>query len=289
MKVTVYTLNAFAKTENGGNPAGVVLDAHALSDGEMQRIAAKVGFSETAFVCRSDTADRKLRFFTPAAEVDLCGHATIAAFSLLARKQILRLGRYTQETKAGLLPVEIGDDGVIFMDQNNPVFYETVDARELADSLNIPEDCLMPGVPAQIVSTGLRDILIPVGTLSQLLGIRPDFDKIKAVSKKYDVIGYHLFTLESLHSATAHCRNLAPLYDIPEEAATGTSSGALGCYLYEHGLIPEKSVSHLVFEQGYAMNRPSEIFVQVALEKGRVSGVRVGGFARDIREIEVEA
>ena len=63
--------------------------------------------------------------------------------------------------------------------------------------------------------------------------MKPDFEKITAVSKKYNVIGYHVFTLETKFDSTAHCRNFAPLYDIPEESATGTSYGALSCYLFK--------------------------------------------------------
>lgn len=113
METTVYTLTAFSKAVNGGNPAGVVLDADFLSEHEMQKIAAEVGFSETAFVQKSENADFKLRFFTPCAEVDLCGHATVAAFYLLAYKGLIEVGEYSQETKAGILKVENHQNGIL--------------------------------------------------------------------------------------------------------------------------------------------------------------------------------
>ena len=122
MKIQVHTLNAFAKTENGGNPAGVVLNASDLSDEQMLEVAKKVGFSETAFVQKSDNADFKVKFFTPSAEVDLCGHATIATFYLLGNKQVIQPGDYKQETKAGILNIEILHDGSVLMDQNTPIF-----------------------------------------------------------------------------------------------------------------------------------------------------------------------
>lgn len=87
MKIRVYTLHSFAKTMDGGNPAGVVLDAEDLLEKDMQLIAAKVGFSETAFVQKSEKASYKVRFYTPIEEVNLCGHATIAVFSLLASQK----------------------------------------------------------------------------------------------------------------------------------------------------------------------------------------------------------
>ena len=102
MKIKVYTLNAFVKERKGGNPAGVVLSADFITDSEMQAIAKKVGFSETAFVLKTDKADLRLRYFTPAGEVPLCGHATIAAFGLLLKKGSIEAGKYSLETNAGI-------------------------------------------------------------------------------------------------------------------------------------------------------------------------------------------
>ncbi len=288
MEIKVYTLNAFAKTDNGGNPAGVVLDADSLSAYDMQKIAEKVGFSETAFVKKSNNADFKVDFFTPNAEVDLCGHATIATFYLLANKGIIKVGQYTQETKAGVLKVECRNDNIIYMNQRNPEFYETLDKKEIADSLNINEDEIMNNIPIQIVSTGLKDILIPIKSLKALHNIKPDFYKISHVSKKKDVVGYHLFTLETEYGSTAHCRNFAPLYDISEEAATGTSNGALSCYLYKYGLILEKNIENLVFEQGYSMKKPSEILTSLIIHNQKIDEVKVGGIALNIEEKKID-
>lgn len=287
MKIKVYTLNAFAKIEEGGNPAGVVLDADSLSDETMQKIAQKVGFSETAFVQKSDKADFKVRFFTPNGEVDLCGHATIATFYLMAKKNLLKSGTYTQETKAGILNLEVQNDNTIFMNQNSPQFFDEIKKKEIAESLNISEEIISDDLPVQIVSTGLRDIFIPIKSLEDLHNIKPNFEEVSKVSKKYDVIGYHLFTLETKYDSTAHCRNLAPLYDIPEEAGTGTSSGALSCYLFKYGKISKQDVNHLIFEQGYSMKKPSEIFVNLKLQDDKIVEVKVGGIASNIQEKEL--
>ena len=281
MQLEVYTLNAFAKTPNGGNPAGVVLDSDGLTENQMQRIASAVGYSETAYVQKSSEADFKVRFFTPIDEVDLCGHATIATFYLLASEGIVDTGKYTQETKAGFLGIEVKENNTIFMDQKPPEFSEIVPKKKIAETLNISEDLFAADLPIQIVSTGLRDILIPIKSLDDLHKIKPDFDAVARVSKKYDVVGYHMFTLETLNNSTAHCRNLAPLYDIPEEAATGTSSGGLACYLFKYKKIT--NISTLVFEQGYSMNKPSEILARLDVEDQRITRVRVGGVANNIK------
>ena len=83
MNKKIYRISALKYNNMGGNPAGVVLDADLLSESDMPTIAKEVGYSETAFIMKSLNADFKVRFFTPVAEVDLCGHATIASFNLL--------------------------------------------------------------------------------------------------------------------------------------------------------------------------------------------------------------
>lgn len=282
MKINIYKVNSFAKINNGGNPAGVVLNANSLSEMEMRRIAGMLGFSETAFVMKSKVADYKLRFFTPNAEVDLCGHATIGAFYAMVSLGVIKSGTYRQETNAGILGIEVYEDHSIMMEQTPPLFTEVVKKEELVDSLNIKVEDMLEDLPAQVVSTGLRDIIIPVKSIDILNAIRPNFEKIKEISRRYNVVGYHVFTLESLRGATAHCRNFAPLYDIPEEAATGTSNGALGCYLYRYGKIDKGQASKMVMEQGFAMGRLSEISVLLATENEEILGVKVGGSAMNL-------
>lgn len=284
----VYTLNSFVKTEDGGNPAGVVLQADGLSDEEMLGIAQQVGFSETAFVQKSEKANYKVRFFTPTSEVELCGHATIATFTLLKNKRIIDSGIFRQETKAGILNIEVHNDKV-YMNQNSPEYFNIIDKNEVAESLNITKYDLVSDLPVQIVSTGLKDIMVPVKSLDRLLAIKPDLKKIAVLSKKYNVIGFHIFSLETKFDSTAHCRNFAPLYNINEESATGTSNGALACYLYNHGIINEEQSSELVFEQGYSMQKPSEILVRLKVDKNQISEVKVGGTAIIKQELKWES
>jgi PhzF family phenazine biosynthesis protein len=283
-KIIVTTLSVFARTTRGGNPAGVVLDADRLSEPSMQKIAARAGLSETAFVQKSTAADFKIRFFTPAAEVDLCGHATLAVFSLLFGLRRIPAGRHSQETKAGILGVEVQADGTVFMEQTLPSFENAIDCGEVAGSLGIGLDSLAPDLPVQIVSTGLRDIIVPIISLRALSSLEPDLDRIADISKKHGAVGYHAFSRETKQKSTAHCRNFAPLYGIPEEAATGTSSGALACYLFKQGRITDQQARRLVFEQGYGMGRPSVILVRLEIGNNEITGVHVGGKATAAKE-----
>ncbi|MCA1072673.1 PhzF family phenazine biosynthesis protein [Clostridium bowmanii] len=184
MKVKAYTLNSFAKSIEGGNPAGVVLNADDLSENDMKKIAGIIGFSETAFVMKSDLADFKVRFFTPNEEVDICGHSTIATFYTLSRQGYIKLGKYSQETKTGVLNVELKEDLLIMMEQNTPNYYEIVSKNEIADSLNITTAEILEELPVQIVSTGLRDIFVPIKNMDILNSINPDFKKVAEISSK---------------------------------------------------------------------------------------------------------
>lgn len=277
--VDTYILNAFTDVPGGGNPAGVVPDASALTEVQMQKIARNLGHSETAFVTLSEVADFKVRFFTPAAEVDLCGHATIATFSLLRQLGKISVGCYSQETKAGVLGIQILDSNKVFMTQTKPFFGEHLDRAVIASTLNVDVQSLHSELLPQIVSTGLRDIVVPVRDFQTLNKIQPDFDAIAKLSAKFNVVGYHLFSLDSLTGVSAHCRNFAPLFDIPEESATGSASGALSCYLFEHKLIDEKRAQCLEFEQGHYMNRPSKIEAKLEIVSGKIEKVTVGGSA----------
>ncbi|MGG2065255.1 PhzF family phenazine biosynthesis protein [Bacillus sp. S14(2024)] len=283
MKIKTYMLNAFTKDEKGGNPAGVVLDTKGLTTEAMQAIANKLNFSETAFVFSSANSDYEIRYFTPNEEVAICGHATIAAFSLLAQIRAITKRVYTIKTKAGILNVQVHNNRMISLQQNLPDFLKILPCEEIIKSLNLDEEKLISDMPIQIVSTGLRDIIIPVRRLSDLLEVTPDMKKIAEISKKYNVTGYHVFTLETLHNSTAHCRNFAPLFDIPEESATGTSNAALACYLIRQNNNFKKH-NTFTFEQGYVMDKPSEVVVNVSINLGNITDVQVGGFASHFQE-----
>ncbi|MDK8191907.1 PhzF family phenazine biosynthesis protein [Paenibacillus sp. UMB7766-LJ446] len=290
MDIEVSTLHAFSDKPLGGNPAGVVLQAGHLSESQMQEIARQVGFSETAFVMPSDQADFKVRYFTPSDEVNLCGHATIALFYLMKAQHIVEVGVYTLETLAGILEVVVQNNGEVYLSQALPEFGEIVERQTIADSLGIPTEDLHAELPVQIVSTGLRDILIAVKHVDVLPKIIPDFQLIAEISKANHVVGYHVFALEpNAEVALAECRNFAPLYDIPEESATGTSNGALLCYLHKYNQLSDPNDTIYTIRQGYTMNRPSKIRAKLTLDiSNEITEIQVGGVAVHIENIRIQ-
>lgn len=300
----VYTIDAFAKTnqmaptaevegirvkpvtsQKTGNPAGFVdlrAQKKSLADEVMLAIAAKVGFSETAFIYSAADADFEVRFFTPSDEVDLCGHATIGLFSGMYQLGFIDAGTYTQKTKAGRLAVTIDSNGAVLMTQAQPQYgliLDEIQRSQVAKSLGLEVTDLHETLPCQMVSTGLWDILVPLKSTEALEAIQPDFDAITEMSRGLSAVGYHVFALTEPTALTtkASCRNFAPLYAILEEAATGTSNGALAAYLCEKGQV--MAPANFEFLQGVAMACPSVIEAAVSA-KGEV---KVGGKAANLK------
>lgn len=264
-------VSAFVKEHAGGNLAGVVLDAERLSDARKQAIAKELGHSETAFVERSKAADFKVRFFTPVEEVPLCGHATVATWAYLFREKRIAAGEYRQETKAGVLKIEIDARGGVMMDMPLPEFGAEVPAADCAAVLNLPASAIA-GRP-RIVSTGLPDLLVGVSTKAALQAMKPDMLTLQALVKKHGAAGIHAYVVD--HGG-ATCRNFAPGLGIPEEPATGTASGALACHLFDLGLAGSRE---LVFHQGESMGRPSRIVARLGGAHRDIARVQVGGRA----------
>ena len=291
-------VDAFTKQVFGGNPAGVVLlpDGKEFPDDEtMQKTAAELRYSETAFIRRLGENHFQTRYFTPAAEVELCGHATIGSFHALRVMGIVADGgTCINETLSGTLEISVNKD-VILMDMAKPQSSGYLDAPEQLEELysimglsadgqgivtGRPELKLLP----RKVSTGLMDIIMPVADEKNLDQIDPDFTALTELSRKYDVVGVHAFTCNT-DDGMIHARNFAPLYDIDEEAATGTANGALIYYLYENGLI--KSDAQYTVVQGEKMGRPSMISASITMKDGQPS-IKVGGPAVTLVQGEIE-
>ncbi|TMP38388.1 PhzF family phenazine biosynthesis protein [Pseudoalteromonas rubra] len=278
-QLKVYLVNAFTEQGTGGNPAGVVLQADGLTDEQKLAIAQSVGFSETAFVSAASDADFAVSFFTPTAEVDFCGHATVAAFSVMFEQGLITQGHYEQSTKAGRLGVTIEADGHIVMAQNLPQYIKRFDYAEISVLIGLDTSILASTqLPIEAISTGLADMIVPVpkGYLDKL---KVNDTALSDFSRQHNVIGLHAFELSAQGEAfTARCRNFAPLFGIPEESATGSASGALACYLTQY-VFPCQS-NHFTFEQGREMGCPSRITASVESDKQKISKVFVGGYAQ---------
>jgi len=276
-EIRACLVDAFTDEPLSGNVAGVVPDATELSDEECRAVARELNASETAFVTESDGADRRIRYFTPTTEVDLCGHATIAAHALLAADGTIDPGDHTLETNVGVLDVVVEEDGVVWMTQGEPTVEEVdLDPETVASALGIDPgsiETLLSDLPLARASTGLPFLVVPVDFLEELGAADPELDEVERLCDSVDAVGLYAFTLDTLEAeSTLHGRAFVPSLGIPEDPVTGTASGAVGGYLAHVGAFSEMP-EELRFEQGHFVDRPGNVRV-------RVDGkVRVGGRA----------
>ncbi len=265
-----YIVDAFTDQPFGGNPAGVVLlkgDAFP-SEALMLQVAAELRYSETAFVRRLSPTEYHVRYFTPKAEVELCGHATIATFSLLYQMQSAE-GECLCHTLAGSLRIEVGEK--VMMQMAAPSIVATVEnTDEIYSALGVTD--YQPTLPVQIAYSGLPDIMIPISDVATLNGLQLDMEAVAAITQKRKAVSFHVFAFGN-DGYTAHVRDFAPLYDIPEESATGTANAALTHYLAANGAIPQQG--DFAFLQGEAMGRPSVVATRIATD----GNIYVGGTA----------
>ena len=258
----IFVCDAFSSEIFKGNQAGVVI----LEEKEdypneilMKNIAAELKHSETAFVKKIDNKNFKIRYFTPNEEVELCGHATISVFSVLRELKLISNDRYISQTLAGNLEI-IVDKDFIWLDMASPkieCIFNLEESKEIYSAFNLDINQAPKNLIPKIVNTGLSDIIIPIKNKEILDSFVMNKEKVIELSKKYKVVGAHLFTLDKNKKVTAFCRNIAPLVGIDEECATGTSNGALTHYLKDYNIISNKDMN--TFIQGESMGRASTI------------------------------
>lgn len=283
-----YIVDAFTQTLFGGNPAGVVILAEGADfpkEELMIKVAAELRYSETAFVKKMGENRFQTRYFTPTAEVELCGHATIATFHVLQQEGLVVPNQsYTNETLAGDLNIDI-KEGRIFMEMGEAKDLGVLSQEEQEELYRImgitggyqaiEQKGSMGWLEPRKISTGLPDIIMPVASEEALAQINPDMPALSAFSDKLSVVGVHAFTAGQ-SANTFHCRNFAPLFGIDEEAATGTANGALTYYLFKQGLAAQQE--ELLFVQGEKMERPSNIVSILQEVPGKIQ-ICVGGSA----------
>lgn len=296
--IKIYQVDSFTTEKFKGNPAGVVLNADALSEQEMLQIARELNNSETAFILSPDGDDHevRLRYFTPKVEVPVCGHATIAAHYVRALEYQLDTSTVIHKIKIGVLPVEILKDGTdysVVMTQGKVEFtspFGIQEREQILKAMDIHEDELDQQCPIQIVSTGHSKVIIGIKSRNKLDSLAPNMHALAQMSKVIDCNGYFVFTMDSEETEIlTHGRMFAPAIGINEDPATGNANGPLGAYLVEHGLVkPSGSEFSFKAEQGHAIGRSGIIEVSVKLSNGKPEKVKVGGKAVVVYKTQID-
>ncbi|MGW2958121.1 PhzF family phenazine biosynthesis protein [Streptomyces sp. NPDC001220] len=276
----VLRYTAFSGRPEGGNPAGVVLDASGLDDAGMLAIAADLGYSESAFLTPAgQERSYTVRYFSPKAEVPFCGHATIATAIALAER--IGPGELEFATRAGTVPVTVTDEGGTVRATLTSVepHVEEVAGADLAEALAAlgwPAADLDPAFPPRIAFAGARHLVLAAATRARLADLAYDFARLEALMHRLDLTTVQLVWRES--ATVFHVRDPFPVGGVVEDPATGAAAAAFGAYARELGLVAEDAV--LTLHQGEDLGRPGELTVTLYAGDPRVrvsgTGTRIG-------------
>lgn len=276
MKRPVYVVDAFTSEPLSGNPAGVVLDSAGLTEAQLQRVAAELNLSETAFPlpARDPQAAFHLRWFAPAREVVFCGHATLASLRVLVeeakRIRVPATGvvRTAFTCKAGLLHAELSRDEhrhlrVRF--ETPPAAHEPTQVSiELLTALGLIPEVLEPSVQARATKptkTNERLLLLCVRDHETLARLKPDFRALLEEGKAAGVDGVVVFALAPAPGVDAAVRAFFPAFGIDEDPVTGMAAGQLALLLQD--VRPELLPRTMAFTQGAELGRPGRVEIEL--------------------------
>jgi PhzF family phenazine biosynthesis protein len=277
---TVLHLTAFSDDPEGGNPAGVVVDARGLDPEHMQQLATELGYSETAFVFPlADHDDTyQLRYFSPVAEVDFCGHATIAAAVALGRTRGDGVIEFATNVGAIEVDITVAGDAVVATLTSPPArstLLDPVVLERLLEVLDWHEDDLDPRFPAGVGMAGSAHAIVVAESRERLAELDYEFDELAELCAEQGWLTVALVHPEEgdPHARRWHARNAFPAGGVYEDAATGSAAAAFGAYLRDRGIAG--SGDHITIFQGDDMGRPSSILLTLAGARMRISGTAV--------------
>jgi trans-2,3-dihydro-3-hydroxyanthranilate isomerase len=289
LNLPFYTADVFTNRIFGGNPLAVIPDARGLDGARMQAIATEFNLSETVFVLPPDDPahTRKLRIFTPAAEVPFAGHPTVGAAHVLASLGELRgdvESRIVFEERVGPVPVTIR------WHEGQPVFCQLSVAQlpvvgprpptraAIAAMLSLDVHDLVTGTNAtEAVSCGLPFLFVPVRDREVLARAHVRMDLWTDKFRSYWAPQIMVFSRDpELPGSDIRARVFVPGLSVPEDPATGSCAAALGGYLGTRDDMQEGKLSYRV-EQGFEMGRPSLLDIEVDKRGGAITAIRVGG------------
>ncbi|MDB5236824.1 MAG: phenazine biosynthesis protein PhzF [Hymenobacter sp.] len=282
-------VDAFTTEPLRGNPCAVVLDADDLSPAIRQRLAREFNQSETAFVNRAapGSTEFTVRFFTPAEEIPLAGHPTIATVTaLLHAGRMVRpaAGTSLQLTlnllhgpiRVDVLPASGHEPAQVWMTQRQPVFGAIHMPEDVLPLFGLTPDDVLPGAPIQTVSTGTPQLMV---LLRDHAALRRAHVADAAALGRYragsDFFSPHLFCLGGATPAGhTFARHFGTPPDVSEDPVTGSATGGMAAYLWHYGYIES---SEFVAEQGHDMGRAGAVQVRIAGSREDIEAVQIGG------------
>jgi trans-2,3-dihydro-3-hydroxyanthranilate isomerase len=282
-KIPYTVVDVFAEEKYAGNQLAVFHEASSLSTQTMQQIAREINFSETTFIesiC-PDTEGYPVRIFTPNHEIPFAGHPTLGTAFVL-NDEIIQTpsSRIHLHLKAGAIPVDFpeGPDGVIWMQQNQPVFGTKYKPEDFMAHSSLTEDDIDTSLPIQEVSTGLPCIILPLRSLQAAQQIQWNTQSLNKFLSTQNAKTALIFCRETTDPACQiHARFFADYFGVPEDPATGSAIGNLAGYLAEYMPGPHD----FIVEQGLEMGRPSRLYMKAGKENNQYT-IQIGGKVQKI-------
>ena len=281
METPFYQVDVFTNHIFGGNPLAVFTKGQDLKEEHLQKVAREMNLSETTFVFPStkDEADFDVRIFTPTQEIPFAGHPTLGTAYVLRKNGFVAIDKnpIRLNFKAGIIPVSAEDDKDFMLHPPAKILHELDRSEKIAKALGLSLTHLDGTLPVQVVSTGFPALLVPVGSLQAMKEITLNSQTLHEILEPLEIDMIYPFCRETVRTEnTVHSRAFAPGLGITEDPATGSVAGAMGAYWASLENNQDIEIA-MVIEQGYEMERPSIINVEVSKQGGKVQKIRVGG------------
>ena len=289
-------LDVFTQTPLAGNPLAIFPDARGLNNADMQALAREMNLSETTFIFPRDVATeardgKNVRIFTVEQELPFAGHPTLgtALYLYASEPNPKEAAEIILDLKAGKIPVrftatsenhEQRVDGQVFgeMRQRDPEFETPLSRDEVARVIGIADDEISQEWPIQPVSTGLTFTIVPFRNRQTLSDLKFSYIQAAEFLKKSGA-NFFYFLCPERREGRLEARARMFFYG-GEDPATGSAAGCAASWMVRHGVA--KNDEQVVIRQGIECRRPSEMHVRATREGGRVSNVRVGGYAVEV-------
>jgi trans-2,3-dihydro-3-hydroxyanthranilate isomerase len=259
VRIPFRLVDVFTDRPLAGNQLCVVPDPIELGDGQMQSVAAEIGFSETTFVTEAGGRRYSMRIFTPALELPFAGHPSLGTAFVLASEGRVQ-SPVTQSVRAGELEIEVDvGSGFARMEQFPPRFGRFLDDRErVAKAAGLDTRDLHSDLRPRVVWTGLNQLIVPLRDVETVIRARPDQKLLGPLLAETAADTYYMFSMSGDRRAKA--RMFGAEVGIAEDAATGSAAGPLGAYIVEQGVMGPGLIT---VTQGAEIGRPSTLFVDV--------------------------
>lgn len=293
--IRIKQVDAFTTKIFTGNPAAVVIEADDLSKSDMQRIAREMNLSETVFISKptDSEADIRIRWFTPKQEVDLCGHATIAAFHVLAEEgnfdlEVNEPQSFVIQTRSGNLIVDVEwKDLHPYIKFSLPIPKFTPypgDLTALCGALGIAEIELSERTKPQVTDKGY--CFVPLRDYESLKTLEPTESLLKKLHERHKITGVAVVTTDTGDKDIDwHMRFFAPALGVMEDPVTGSANGPMAAFLWTNGYLDDKKkLFTFKAAQGRFVNRPGLVSVFLKIRDNQIDELQIGGEAVTVME-----